>query len=63
MSGDGMESMVSALTNATTGITSTTLWGEAVHAVPLIVGIFIFAFGYRIVRKVLKGGYKGKVNV
>lgn len=63
MSGDGMSGMISALTNSSTGITSSTLWTEATNAVPLIVGIFIFAFGYRIVKKVLKGGYKGKVNV
>lgn len=58
-----MSSMISALTNSTTGITSTTLWGEAVNAVPLIVGIFIFAFGYRIVKRVLSGGYRGKVKI
>lgn len=57
-----MSGMVSALTG-TNGITSSTLWTEAANAAPLIIGIFVFAFGYRIVKKVLKGGYKGKVNV
>ena len=58
-----MSGMVSALTNSTTGITSGTLWTEVTAAAPLIVGIFIFAFGYRVVRKVLKSGSKAKVNV
>lgn len=57
-----MSEMVTALTG-TNGITSSTLWTEAANAAPLIIGIFVFAFGYRIVRKVLKGGYKGKVNI
>lgn len=62
MSGDGMSGMIQALTNSQTGITSSALWTEAASAAPLIIGIFIFAFGYRIVKKLLKGGYKGKVN-
>ena len=62
MSGDGMAGMVSALTNSTSGITSSALWTEVTAAAPLIIGIFIFAFGYRVVRKVLKSGSKGKVN-
>lgn len=63
MSGDGMSDMITALTSSTTGITSGSLWTEAANAVPLIVGIFVFAFGYRIVKKLLKGGVKGKVNI
>lgn len=62
MSGDGMSGMISALTDSSTGITSSTLWGEATNAAPLIITLFVFAFGYRIVKKLLKGGYKGKVN-
>lgn len=61
MSGDGMSGMITALTG-TDGITSSALWTEVTAAAPLIIGIFIFAFGYRVVRKVLKSGSKGKVN-
>lgn len=57
-----MSGMISALTDSTSGITSANLWAEATSAAPLIIGLFIFAFGYRIVKKLLKGGYKGKVN-
>lgn len=59
-----MGNFVSALTNPTSGdgITSSALWGEVANAAPLIIGIFIFAFGYRVVKKVLKSGSKGKLN-
>lgn len=57
-----MSGMITALTAAEGGITSANLWAEATAAAPLIIGIFIFAFGYRLVRKLLKSGSKGKVN-
>lgn len=55
--------MSSFITSLTTGITSDTLWTEVAKAAPFIIGIFIFALGYRVLKKALKGGYKGKVNV
>lgn len=58
----GMAAMVESLTASNGGITSANLWTEVTQAAPLIIGIFIFAFGYRVVRKVLKSGSKGKVN-
>lgn len=62
MSGDGMSGFVTALTG-TDGITSSNLWTEVTSASPLIIGIFIFAFGYYVVRKVVKGGSKGKLKM
>ena len=62
MSGDGMSSFVTALTDASTGITSSNLWGEATAAAGLIAVVVLFAFGYNIVRKVTKGAAKGKVR-
>lgn len=58
-----MSGFVSALTNNTTGITSSALWTEVTAAAPLIVTIFVFAFGYRIVRRVLNGGSKAKLKI
>lgn len=65
MSGDGMSDFVQALINPSTGsgITSGALWTEATQAAPLIIAIFTFAFGFYIVRRVLKGGAKGKLKV
>lgn len=62
MSGDGMEGLVTALTG-TGGINSATMWTEATSAAPLIISIFVFAFGYGIVRKLLRSGAKGKVRI
>lgn len=55
-----MEGFVTAITTA---LNSTSLWTEATYAVPLIVGIAIFAFGYNIVRRVTKGASKGKFRM
>lgn len=63
MSGDNMAEFISALTNSSTGITSTAMWGEATNAVPLIVAVVIFAFGYSIIRRVTKGASKGKFRM
>lgn len=58
-----MTEFITALTNSTTGITASGLWSDLAAVVPFIVVIFGFAFGYRILRKVLKSGSKGKVNI
>lgn len=63
MSGDTMSSFVTAITNSTNGLTSSALWTEAANAVPLIVAVAIFAFGYNIVRRCVKGAAKGKLKM
>lgn len=45
------------------GISSATLWGDVTAAAPLIIIVIGFAFGYYIVRKVVKGTSKGKVRM
>lgn len=55
--------MADFITQLTTGITSDTLWTEITKAAPFIITIFVVAVGYRILRKVLKGGSKLKVNL
>lgn len=49
-----MTGFVTALTG-TDGITSANLWGEVTTAAPLIVTMFLFAFGFAVVRRLLKG--------
>lgn len=63
MSGDGMAGFITALTSSSDGLTSANLWGEATNAAVLIAAVAIFAFGYRIVRKVTSGAAKGKVRM
>lgn len=55
-----MNGFISALT---TGITSDTIWTEITKAAPFVITIFVVAIGYRVLRKLLKGGSKLKVNV
>lgn len=58
-----MADFVSALTNSTTGLTSSTLWSEVTAAAPLIILIFTFVFGYRVVKKILKKGARGSFGI
>ena len=57
-----MTAFVTALTGEG-GISSTTLWSDVTAAVPLIVIIFGFAFGYHVVRKILKRGSNGRFSM
>lgn len=56
----GMESFWTAVT---TNITADKLWAVLAGAVSFIAIAVIFTFGYRLVRKLLKGISKGKTNV
>lgn len=56
----GMENIVTQLT---TGITSEGLFGTVAEIIPLVVIMVGFAFGYKVLRKVIKGASKGKSNV
>lgn len=39
------------------------MWGELTAAGGLIGLVVVFAFGYRIIRKLVKGVSKGKANI
>lgn len=56
----GMEDIVTQLT---TGITSDGLFGTVAEIIPLVIIMVGFAFGYKVLRKVIKGASKGKSNV
>lgn len=56
----GMAAFISALT---TGITSDVIWTEITKAAPFLITIFVVAVGYRVLRKLVKGGSKLKVNI
>lgn len=57
----GLAGFVEGLTDSTTGITGAGLWDQITPAVPFIVAIFIFAFGYRFVTRLVRRGSKAKV--
>lgn len=56
----GMQAIVSTLT---TGITSAGLFGTVAEIMPFVVVMIGFAFGYKVLRKVVKGASKGKSNI
>ena len=56
----GMSGFITALQ---TNLTSANLWSELTAAGAFIGLMVVFAFGYRVIRKVIKGTSKGKSNV
>jgi len=56
----GMNAIVNSLTS---GITSAGLFGTVAEIMPFIVIMIGFAFGYKVLRKVVKGASKGKANI
>ena len=56
----GMEAFWTAVTS---NITPDKLWAVLTGAVAFIAAAVVFTFGYRLVKKLLKGISKGKTNV
>lgn len=56
----GMTSIVSQLTS---GITSAGLFGTVAEIIPFVIIMIGFAFGYKVLRKTVKGASKGKANI
>lgn len=59
----GMSAVISALTNSTTGLTSSTMFGVVADLVPFIVMIVPVALGVYFLRKLVKGAGKAKVRM
>ena len=59
----GMSAVISALTNATTGLTASTMFGVVADLVPFIVMIVPVALGVYFLRKLIKGAGKAKVRM
>ena len=58
-----MSSVISALTNSTTGLTSATFFGVVADLVPFIVMIVPVALGTYFLRKLVRGSGKAKVRM
>lgn len=63
MSGEGMQSMITALTTGENALTGSTLWTEVGYLVPLILMLFVFVFGWTKLSELLRGGAKGKFKI
>lgn len=58
-----MTGFITALTDSTNGISASSFWSELTPMVPLLIILVPFAFGYRILRKSIKGSAKAKANI
>lgn len=56
----GMEALVTALKSI---LTTDAFMANLTALIPVIGGVLIFAFTYRLVRKLIKGSSKGKANI
>lgn len=56
----GMEALVTALKGV---LTTDAFMANLTALVPVIGGVLIFAFTYRLVRKLIKGAQRGKANI
>lgn len=59
----GMEAVIAALTNSTTGLTASTMFGVVEDLVPFIVMIVPVSLGIYFLRKLIKGSGRGKVRM
>lgn len=57
----GMQGFITALQGAD-GITSANLWSQITPAAGFLALIVIFAFGYKVCRKIVSGVSRGKAK-
>ena len=56
--------VMSSLVTALSGILTTdSFFANLTALVPVIGGVLIFAFTYRLVKKIIKGASRGKANI
>ena len=58
-----MSSVITALTNSTSGLTASNFFGVVADLVPFIVMIVPVALGVYFLRKLIKGAGKAKVRM
>ena len=58
-----MSSVISALTNSTTGLTEATFFSTVAELVPFIVMIVPVALGVYFLRKLIRGASRAKVKM
>lgn len=56
----GMEAVVTALKGV---LTTDAMFANLASLIGVVGGVLLFAFTYRIIRKIVKGAAKGKANI
>ena len=52
--------MANVVNQLTTGLTADTLWGSVSSVMPFVIGVTLFAFGFWLVKKIVKKVRTGK---
>lgn len=60
---EGASNMSNVITSLSTTVSGEALWGVFATAVPYIATITLFAFGFYIVRKLIKHIAKGRAGI
>lgn len=55
--------MANAVTTLATTVSSDALWGVFANAIPYISVVVLVAFGFYLIRRMLKGLSKGKAKI
>lgn len=58
----GMAGFIEGITGVN-GITSANLWAQITPAAAFLGAVVVFAFGYRVIRRLIAGASKGKAKV
>ena len=61
--GEGATAMSSVVTALQSILTTDAMFTNLAALIPVVGGVLIFAFTYRIVRKIVSGAGKGKVKI
>lgn len=59
----GTTGMTNIIAQLKEGITSAGLFGTVAEIIPFVIVMIGFAFGYKVLRKAVKGASKGKANI
>lgn len=51
------------ITELSNDLTASSFWLELQTAAPFIATLVVFAFGYRVIRKVISGAAKGRAKI
>lgn len=55
-----MESVVTALQTA---VSTTNMFSTLADLIPVVGGVLVFAFSYRMIKKIITGASKGKARI
>ena len=61
--GEGATTMSAVVTALQSILTTDAMFTNLASLIPIVGGVLIFAFTYRIVRKVISGAGKGKAKI